>query len=376
MMNDVRPVKKNNSLVVALAIIFAFFVGAASLYITVKKYPNFFKTIEKEVQKKVTVTDSGIADAVEKVYDSVVVVTTYKGETPFSAGTGFVYKKQGNDAYILTNNHVISGGDSVTVTFTNGSLVKTTVVGKNELSDIAVLKVDAKYIISVSELGSSEDLRVGDTSFTVGAPIDSVYSWTVTRGIISGKDRMVEVKISENSRHSDYVMKVLQTDAAINSGNSGGPLCNSNGQVVGINSLKLVDTSVEGMGFAIPIEIAVIHANAILEGKVPTQPYLGVGMSNVSDLLYSPQYYNEFRKNGITRGVVVISVEDNSPASKGGLMPGDVVIRIDNHDVTSIAYLRYYLYSFKVGDMINLTVVRNGETKILKVVLTSNQSII
>ncbi|NMA50707.1 MAG: PDZ domain-containing protein [Mollicutes bacterium] len=368
--------KKNYSFLILIIGLVIFFGGMGATYYVVKKYPDFFKTIETKVQKKVTITDSGIADAVEKVYDSVVVVTAYKGETQFSSGTGFVYKKEGNDAYILTNNHVINGGDSVTVTFTDGSVVKTILVGKNELSDIAVLKVEAKKVLSVSEIGSSEDLRVGDTAFTVGAPIDSVYSWTVTRGIISGKDRMVEVKLSNNSMHSDYVMKVLQTDAAINSGNSGGPLCNSNGEVVGITSLKLVDTSVEGMGFAIPIETAINHANMIVAGKVPTQPYLGVGMSNVSDVLYSAQYYNILRQNGITKGVIVISVEENSPADKAGVRAGDIVTKINDHEITSIAYLRYYLYSYKVGDTVNLSINRDGKEKKLKVILTSNPSII
>lgn len=206
--------------------IVVFFLGCLLMYGVIYKYPAILHTNLTKVEKNVTITDNGIAEAVEKVYDAVVVVATYADEKMISSGTGFVYKVNNNDAYILTNNHVIEGGNSVNVTFTNGNVINTEIIGADALSDIAVLKVKKSDIISVAEIGKSDNLRVGDTSFAVGAPLDSIYSWTVTRGIISGKDRMVEVKLNNNG---DYVMKVLQTDAAINSGNSGGPLCNANG---------------------------------------------------------------------------------------------------------------------------------------------------
>ena len=247
--------KESKSKSIILCIVM-FFVGCLIMYGIMYKYPAIINSSVTKLEKNVTVTDTGIADAVEKVYDSVVIVATYQNGTMIASGTGFVYKTEKDKAYILTNNHVIESGDEVNVTFTDGKIKKTEIVGTDALSDIAVLKVSKKEIISVAQIGNSDALRVGDTSFAVGAPLDSVYSWTVTRGIISGKDRMVEVKLSNNG---DYVMKVLQTDAAINSGNSGGPLCNANGEVVGITSLKLVAESVEGMGFAIPIETAISY---------------------------------------------------------------------------------------------------------------------
>ena len=258
-MNEEKIEVKNKERRKIIYYLIAFFVGCLAMYAVVYYFPTSITQNITKLEKDVTVTDKGIADAVEKVYDAVVVVSTYQDDTYTASGTGFVYKKDNKTYYILTNHHVIDGGNKVTVSFTDGTVLETKVVGSDQYADIAVLTVESDKDLSVVEIGKSEDSRVGDTTFAVGAPLDSAYSWTVTRGILSGKDRMVEVSLS-NNKNSDYVMKVLQTDAAINSGNSGGPLCNSNGEVIGITSLKLVSSGVEGMGFAIPIEFAIYKA--------------------------------------------------------------------------------------------------------------------
>src|SRR5574344_1050995 len=181
----------------------------------------------------VNITDTCIAEYVKKVYDSVVVVETYVNDQLYATGTGFVFKEDDNYGYILTNNHVISNGTTIKVIFTDNTEVEVSVVGSDSYSDIAVLKVNKENVLGIATIGSSTSMNVGDTTFAVGAPVDaSTYSWTVTRGILSGKDRVVEV----SSSNSTYVMSVLQTDAAINSGNSGGPLCNANGEVIGITN--------------------------------------------------------------------------------------------------------------------------------------------
>lgn len=360
---------KQNKLIYILAPIICFFLGATIMYGLISKMPGNVTDIITKVEKDVTITENGIADSVEKIYDAVVVVSTYKNNTLYATGTGFVYKTDNKYGYILTNNHVIENGNKVTIKLTNGEIVETNILGSDKLSDIAVLTIPKKDVIAVASLGKSTDLRVGDTSFAVGAPLDSVYSWTVTRGIISGKDRMVEVSLSDNS---DYAMKVLQTDAAINSGNSGGPLCNGAGDVVGITSLKLVDESVEGMGFAITIEDALKYANIIENGGEIVHPYLGVQMYNVSDVYYSRQYNSLFAKYDITSGVLVYAVEKNSPADKGGLKESDVIVKVNNYEVTSVGYLRYYLYSYDVGETITLTVIREGVEKKLSVTLGKN----
>lgn len=366
--------KERKYLKVAIPVV-VFFVGCLAMYAIIFNFPSLFNTNITKLEKNVTITDLGIADAVEKVYDSVVIVSNYQNNSLASTGTGFVFKTEDKVSYILTNNHVIDGGNKISVTFTNGEVIETEVVGSDVLSDIAVLSVDKDHIISVAELGSSENLRVGDTTFAVGAPLDSVYSWTVTRGIISGKDRMVEVNLKDDN--GDYVMKVLQTDAAINSGNSGGPLCNANGEVIGINSLKLIDESVEGMGFAIPIEVALSYAEKIIAGEDITQPFLGVSMLNVSDVYYYPKYYSKYYKliteQNITTGVIVHTVEKKSPADKAGIKTGDILTSINDKKIQSIGYLRYYLYDFEPGDKITITYIRDGKTKTATVTLGSSE---
>ena len=372
--NNYQTNNKDNSKLNTIVIaILAFFIGAGAFYAVLKIYPTVFIKETTKLEKNVTINDTGLAESVEKVYDSVVVVSTYKNGKGVASGTGFVYKKDGNKAFIMTNNHVIEDGNQILVTFTNQKETEVTVVGSDKYADIAVLSVDSDEIISVAELGSSKDARIGDTAFAVGAPLDNAYSWTVTRGIVSGKDRLVEVSTS-NSSSSDWVMSVLQTDAAINSGNSGGPLANANGEVIGVTSLKLVSNGVEGMGFAIPIETALDYANKIINGEEISQPYLGIYMINVADAYYSREYYNILSALNVTSGVLVTDVEKGSDAEKGGLQKDDVIIKVDDTEISSLAYFRYVLYSHSVGDTISVTVNRNGVEKVLSVALETKKT--
>lgn len=303
--------------------------------------------------KDVTVTDTGIADAVEKVYDSVVTVKNYSRGQLYSTGSGFVFKTDDKFGYILTNYHVISGGSEVSVVFTNNKEEKVTVVGYDEYSDIAVLSIDKSNILATAQLGSSESLRIGDTTFAVGTPVDSsVYSWSVTRGILSGKNRMVQV--------DNYVMSVLQTDTAINSGNSGGPLCNANGEVIGITNMKLASSQIEGMGFAIPIDDAVKNAESLISGKKINRPYLGVSIYDNSN------YFSN------DTGVYVESVEHGGAADKAGIKKGDKIIKIEDTEITNTSYFRYQLYKYNIGDKIKIIVERDGKEKTFTVTLTSN----
>ena len=369
--------KTSNKKIIIVGIVM-FFIGAIGLYLLIYFFPEpFVKTITEQTEvRNVTVTDTGIADAVDKLYDAVVVVKTYKNGQLYATGTGFVYKEDGDTAYILTNNHVIESGDEIYVEFTDGSNVITKVEGSDSYSDIAVLSLSSEHVTTVAQIGSSEDARVGDTVFTVGAPIDSsTYSGTVTRGIVSGKNRLVSVS-SNNNGTSDMMMSVLQTDAAINSGNSGGPLANANGEVIGITSLKLssnsstTSASIEGMGFAIPIETALDYAEKLERGETIKRPQLGITMSNLSDAIY--RHYSELRNIDIDSGVYVEEVSSGSPAEKGGLKTGDIIISADGEDVPNLAYLRYLLYNHDVGDTMSLTVYRNGDK--VDLTITLNQS--
>ena len=374
-----QTVNKTSNKKIILVGIAMFFIGAIGLYLLIYFFPDpFMKTITEEREvRNVTVTDTGIADAVEKIYDAVVVVKTYRDGSLYATGTGFVYKEDGDTAYILTNNHVIEDGDEIYVEFTDGSNVITTVEGADVYSDIAVLSLSSEHVTTVAQIGSSEDARVGDTVFTVGAPIDSsTYSGTVTRGILSGKNRLVSVSTTNNST-SDMMMSVLQTDAAINSGNSGGPLANANGEVIGITSLKLssgssTSASIEGMGFAIPIETALNYAEKLEQGETIVRPQLGITMSNLSDAIY--RHYSELRNIDIDSGVYVEEVSSGSPAEKGGLKVGDIIISTDGEDVPNLAYLRYLLYNHDVGDTMSLTVYRNGDKVDLTITLDQSAS--
>lgn len=303
--------------------------------------------------KNVSITDTGLAESVEKVYDAVVVVKTYIRDSLYATGTGFVFKVDDHYGYILTNHHVIEDGSNIRVVFTSNDEVDVEIVGSDEFSDVAVLKVDKAYVTCIAEMGSSKDLRVGDTAFALGAPLDAAtYSWSVTRGVISGKDRVVE--------SSNYVMEVLQTDAAINSGNSGGPLCNVNGEVIGITNMKISSSSIEGMGFAIPIEVALEYAEHFLSGTPIQRPYLGISMYDLSNNFFSRQ-----------TGIYVNGVETDGPAFKAGLQVGDVITHIDGKEVETSSYLKYELYKHKIGDVVDITFTRNGQSQTVKVTLGS-----
>lgn len=363
--------KKNIGTLLVVNTLISLICGAIGAFIIIQCFPKVTESVVKNVTEE-TITETSIADAVKKVYDAVVVVETYSQGNLYSTGTGFVYKISDGKAFIMTNNHVIDGGDSVKVMLTDGTEIEATVVGGETYSDIAVLSTDSKNVKAKVEIGDTEKMEVGDTVFTVGSPEGAEYAGTVTKGILSGKDRLVAVSYSSNT--SDYYMKVLQTDAAINPGNSGGPICNINGEVIGITNMKLVDNSVEGMGFAIPIEDALYYA-AILEteGKV-VRPYIGISMLDVSSGSYYLWQAGITIPDGVTEGVVIYGVENNSPASKAGLQKGDIVTSLGEKSISSLAEFRYELYKYKVGDELEIKYLRNGKESTAKITLGKSNS--
>lgn len=359
--------KNSNSFLVRLLIIVCLIaIGAAGMYMIIEVMPG--DTVINKLEKEVTVNENGIADAVEKVYDAVVVVETYRRNTLVATGTGVIFKQDNNKYYVMTNYHVIEDGTTIKIVLTDGNRYEVNVDGGDIYSDIAVLSFDSKEDYTIAEMGSSTDARVGDTTFTVGAPLDAdTYSWTVTRGILSGKDRMIEVSTSNTLYNSnDYIMKVLQTDAAINSGNSGGPLCNSNGQVIGITNMKLVSDGVEGMGFAIPIEDAIDFANKIINGEDITRPKIGISMV----ALVGASIYGVAIPDNVENGVAVLSVNSGSSAEVAGLERGDIITEFDNVKIESVAQLKYELYRHNVGDVVTIKINRHGSIKDLQMTLT------
>lgn len=359
--------KKTKSIIL---ILLAFFLGAGAMYMLVNYSPAAVQTIVNKSEKEVTVTDTGIADAVEKLYDAVVVVGSYKNGVLSSSGTGFVYEEDDKYAYILTNSHVIDNATSIKVKFTNDNIENVELVGNDSYSDIAVLKVAKDKVLKIAEIGTNENLRVGDTVFAIGAPLDNEYSWTVTRGILSGKDRLVDVSVS-NTASADWVMSVIQTDAAINSGNSGGPLANSNGEVIGVTNMKLVSDGVEGMGFAIPIEDAINYAKQLRENGKIERPFIGISMLDSSDTFNLARY--RITLDTSLEGAVVIETQKGSPAADAKLQMGDVITKIEDYEVTSVARLKYYLYKYAPGDKVKITYVRNGKTETVTIKLDKSE---
>lgn len=354
---------------IIIASITTFFIGCASMYMIIRTYPLNISDINNNtnvVDRKFTVSEIGLSTGINNVYDSVVVVQNYKNDKSNGIGSGFIYN---NDGYIMTNSHVIEGASNIKVMLMSGDAVDATIIGDDEYADIAVIKIDKKYVTKVATLGSSESINVGDTVFTIGSPISSEYYGTVTRGILSGKNRLVNVTVESSN---DWIMNVMQTDAAINPGNSGGPLCNANGDVIGINSMKLVQSQVEGMGFAIPIEDAISYANMIVNGEKIKRSYLGLRMVNVSSTY---NFANEDIKidSKVISGVAIIEILKDGPCNNTGLKKGDVITKIGDYKIKTVAELRYHLYKYKPNDKINIVVNRNGKVMSYKVTLgTSN----
>lgn len=363
--------KNNNSgTVLILSIITSFICGTLGSYLVITNVPSVSKSIVENVSK-VELTENSIALAVEKAYDGVVTVASYKNEKQISTGSGFVYKTDEEEkiGYIMTNNHVIENADKVEVILSDNTRVEAKILGGETYSDIAVLSMPISSVLSVIETGETEKIKLGDTVFTIGAPMGIEYSGTVTKGILSGKDRLVEVSFSGST--ADYYMKVLQTDAAINPGNSGGPLLNVNGQVIGINSLKLVQNEVEGMGFAIPIEDALYYAVFLEKGETIKRPFIGISMVDVNQTQALWQYGITVPKD-VTEGVVVLMTQKGSPAD-GKLQEGDIIIGIDKEEISRVAELRYELYKHEPGNKIKIKYLRDGKEKTVEITLTENK---
>jgi len=342
------------------AIILSLFLGASGMYLVMKYLPGdgVIRTVFNDTKNVTITSNDSISESVDKLYDAVVVVQTSFNNQSVGSGTGFVYKMDDEKGYIITNNHVVADGNVYNIIFSNGQSVSAKKLGSDVYSDIAVLSVESKYVTGVASIGKSTDMKVGDTVFTIGAPISDEYSGTVTKGIISGKDRMVSVTLGGNV--GDYMMNVIQTDAAINPGNSGGPLANINGEVIGINSLKLVQQEIEGIGFAIPIDEAMVFVERLEKGEDIIRPMLGVTLLNMNE---SYELYLSgivFDKNS-PEGVVIGSISTNSPAEKAKLQKGDIITKIDGEKVNSRAKLRYELYKHTIGDKVEVTYYRDGK---------------
>lgn len=358
-------IKMNNKTKSCILIIASFVIGGAFTYSILKFSPAgaVTRTITKNGQ--VITEKNSLAPSVEKVQDAVVMIESYQDEQLASTGTGFVYKMDDKYAYILTNQHVINGGTSINVVLRSDEQLEAKVMGGDEYLDLAVLRVDNKSVTTEVKLAEKDETRLGDTVFTIGTPLGSDYRGSVTAGVLSGKDRLVTVNVN-TSGSGDWVMKVLQVDAAVNPGNSGGPLFNVNGDVIGIISMKLVQEEIEGMGFAISSELVKNHLDALEKGDDIVWPVMGISMTNANN---QSGFFNFNIEEETTDGVLVAGVEKNSGADKAGIKEGDIIVKINGEDTSNSAYLRYELYKYKPGDTIDVTYIRDKKEHTVKVKL-------
>ena len=356
-----RQTKKEVFLVLS-----SFIVGGLMmlLFMTLLIYskPNNEKQVPIRRTSKV-VEKNSIADSLDKIMDATVALQGYREGNQETTGSGFIYKMDEEYGYILTNEHILKNQDAVRVYLPTGEVISAEMLGKDKFLDLAVIRIPKKYVTITAMIGSSDDARVGDSIFAVGTPMGLEYQGSVTTGIISGKDRMVN--LSEDDIGS-WQMKTMQIDAAINPGSSGGPLCNISGEVIGITTMKLIDTQIEGMGFAIPIEYAINHSKSLENKEVIKWPVIGIEMVNVKDATGLAR--NEIKAPSIKKGIAVTKVKEDSAASNK-LEKGDIIIKVNDKEVDTIAELKYAIYQHQSGDKVEVTFLRDEKEKTTTITL-------
>ena len=333
------------------------------------------------------VSTNSVADTVEKLSKAIVGIVNYQQQQQQStdiwgdsnsfsdsnssqnvetgSGSGVIFQKNNNIAYIVTNNHVVEGASKLEISLYDGQKTTAEVVGTDALTDLAVLKIDAKYVTTTANFGDSSKLRPGDTVYAIGNPLGIDLSRTVTQGIVSATNRSISVSTSAGN----WDTNVIQTDAAINPGNSGGALINTQGQVIGINSLKISETGVEGLGFAIPSNDFIPIVNQLIKNGKIDRPYLGVGLADLDQV---PQVYYQSLPQNVTKGVLVMNIDNNSAASKAGFQPKDIIVSMNGTQIANSSELRKYLYTkVQKDDTIKFGVYRDGKLITLTAKLTA-----
>lgn len=355
-----------------------------------KSFSNNGKTTVSNV---IYDTKSNTTKAVKNVKNTVVSVINYQktdnsyynydsgsqeknksedGLGVYGEGSGVIYKKDGDSAYLVTNNHVVKDAEKLEIMMANGKKVVGKLVGSDTYSDLAVIKISSKYVMTVAEFANSDKIKVGEPAIAIGSPLGSDYANSVTEGIVSSLSRTVT---SQNENGETISTNAIQTDAAINPGNSGGALINIKGQVIGINSSKIASSNnsnsgvaVEGMGFAIPSNDVVSIINQLEENGEVVRPALGISMANLSEASTSGRDTLKIPSD-VTSGIVVLSTQSGMPAD-GKLKKYDVITEIDGKKVASISDLQSILYKHKKGDKIKLTFYREKDKQTVEIQLT------
>ena len=289
-----------------------------------------------------------------------------------SEGSGVIYKNENGYAYIVTNYHVIAKSQELEVLLADGTREKAELVGSDQWTDLAVIRIANTNVSTVAEFANSDDVEVGQTAIAIGSPLGSEFATSVTQGIVSATNRSVATDVDGDGQE-DWVVTAIQTDAAINPGNSGGALINSAGQVIGINSMKISKSSVEGMGFAIPSNEVVSIIKQLEENGKITRPALGISMVNLTSV--NTRVIQQMNLPAdVKSGVVIAEVDSKGSAKAAGLQAYDVIVEMDGQKIEGIQNLRKVLYSHKVGDKMEVTYYRNGQKQTTTISLTETSS--
>ena len=397
---DIRkiPESKNNYGKLFLTVFAAFALGATSVFgaqavMGTGKALNSTVTVMKEDKDNQQTT----VNAISKAKDAVVSIVNYQSNSSnnlesilggnsrrsenesnnsgdlkaASSGSGVIYKKSGNTAYVVTNNHVVNGAKKLSVILSDGTNVNAEVVGTDVWTDLAVLRISAENVTTTMDFADSDKIAVGETAFAIGSPLDVNLSNTVTKGIVSAVNRQIPMDVDGDGKN-DWNQTVIQTDAAINPGNSGGALINNEGKLIGINESKIAkataNVSAEGIGFGIPSnEVKLITEQLEQSGKV-IRPTLGVQLVSVNTV-DSDTVKSQLNFNG-KQGVVVRYVENGTPAAQAGLEKYDIITKLNGEDVKDVAAVRKYLFEkAKIGDAVKVTYYRNGKEQTTNVVV-------
>jgi serine protease Do len=363
---------------VGLAVVSA--VGGALLVLMILWLSVTLGTSGKSAKHVVTALSAGVAadpeenrvvTAGEKVRPAVVsVISLVKTDDPaqdkgYGLGSGVIFRISDGKARIVTNNHVVEGGNAYEIVMADKQRRSAQLVGRDALTDLAVLEIDAKGITEVAQFGDSDIIKAGQTAIAIGNPLGMDFAQTVTKGIISSPKRTVPTTVGKDGG-LEWEMDVIQTDAAINQGNSGGPLINLEGKVIGINSMKIAESGVEGLGFAIPINEARPIIEMLISDHKVKRPYMGI----------TPEDLQAFTKGlevlklpeAVKKGVIVVDAV--GPAKDAGLKTEDVIVELDGNTVESSFELRKYLiYKKKIGDSLDITYYRGGKKATLTLTL-------
>ena len=327
---------------------------------TVSENGNKVQEIKYDVKSDTT-------EVIKEVNDSVVGIVVFQRGQQISSGSGVVFEVNNGTAHIITNHHVIEQGSTFEVVFANQESVEATLVGSDRYTDIAVLELKADFELKAIKIGDSDLLDTGETVLAIGSPLGIQYAGTVTQGIVSATNRIVSVDLNSDGS-DDWDMSVIQTDTAINPGNSGGAFVNMAGELVGITSMKLSDTAVEGMGFALPINSVMITVNEIIENWKVTYPVLGISGASLSDFSALELRYYQINTR-LTDGIYIARVQADSAADEAKLEVGDIIVEMDGVKITTYKSFLTELYQKKPGDTVKLVISRNNQEQTVSVTL-------